>query len=515
MNLNLRQISSKLSTRGWIAVGAAALIGILFIFLLMTVASAPSYTTLVAGDSPAQAQKVTTALATAQIPYRLSPSGTAVSVPSSQAGQASDVLATAGLSVGNSGQSLESLIGKQSLGESNLEQDEQAQSAEEQQLDQTIEQMNGVTGAAVTLGIPNQADELFTGATTPTTASVLLDTSSTLQSGTVKSIAETVANAVPGLNVDKVSITDQYGDQLWPSAGNGQSNGLTAKQSAQDAYNDQQAEAVDAALAATLGPNKAMVLINADLNMNRQSVDSVTYGRRTTPLTSTSGKQKLSGAGLSPGAAGNNATKLATLAGTAKSGTSKYSNNTLTTQNGVNKTVSQAVIAPGEINRQTVSVLVNSTVPARLDRTIESLVKGAVGFKPRRDKITIGTLPFQRVKPLAATASKSKLGDLKYVAVVIGSLLFLALIARALRKRERDEFAGDPTWLRELELPRPLSELEAQAGLSGAPAGELDPPTAVARLRSPVSLARQQIEELVDRDPERVASQIRQWMTED
>jgi flagellar biosynthesis/type III secretory pathway M-ring protein FliF/YscJ len=30
-----------------------------------------------------------------------------------------------------------------------------------------------------------------------------------------------------------------------------------------------------------------------------------------------------------------------------------------------------------------------------------------------------------------------------------------------------------------------------------------------------VNVARQQVEELVDRDPERVAAQIRQWMTED
>ncbi len=44
---------------------------------------------------------------------------------------------------------------------------------------------------------------------------------------------------------------------------------------------------------------------------------------------------------------------------------------------------------------------------------------------------------------------------------------------------------------------------------------DLDAPTMVARLRAPVNVARQQVEELVDRDPERVASQIRQWMTED
>jgi flagellar M-ring protein FliF len=167
-------------------------------------------------------------------------------------------------------------------------------------------------------------------------------------------------------------------------------------------------------------------------------------------------------------------------------------------------------VAPGTVNRQTIAVLVNSSVPATLIPTIQSAVQNAVGFRAGRDTISVGAAPFQKVTAVTAGSSSSKLGDVKYVLVGVGALAFLFFMSRLLRKRETDNFAGTPTWLRELETPRPLSELEAQTQMV-----DLDGPTVVARLRAPVNVARQQVEELVDRDPERVASQLRQWMTED
>jgi flagellar M-ring protein FliF len=103
------------------------------------------------------------------------------------------------------------------------------------------------------------------------------------------------------------------------------------------------------------------------------------------------------------------------------------------------------------------------------------------------------------------------LGDAKYGLVGVGALLFLFFMRRGLRRSESEVFAGSPTWLRELESPRSLSELEAQSQMAELEGG----PVNVARLRSPVNIAKQQVEELVDRDPQRVASQVKQWMTED
>ena len=72
-----------------------------------------------------------------------------------------------------------------------------------------------------------------------------------------------------------------------------------------------------------------------------------------------------------------------------------------------------------------------------------------------------------------------------------------------LKRRERENFAGQPTWLRELEAPRSLASLERGAD------------TEVMALRPPVNIARLQVEDLVARDPDRVAQQMRAWMAEE
>jgi flagellar M-ring protein FliF len=517
MNLNFRDIASKLSTKGWITVGAAALVGVLFIYLLMSMASSPSYTLLVGGQSPAQTQKITTALSTGGIAYQLTNNGTGVEVNPSDVGKARDLLDGQGLLSGAAGP-LSSYMGSTSLGESQFQQQEQTTSAIEQQLDQTIEGMTGINLAQVQLAIPNQADNLFTGTNTQPTASVLLNTTSTLNPTAVKAIAGLVAGDVTGLSQSKITITDQNGDVLWPTA-NANSNlgsSLTAKQTAENAYDTQTADQVDAALAATLGPGVALVKINADLNANQQNLASVTYSKKVTPESTATSTETLKGTGTggTAGAAGNQATNLPSYTG-AGGGNSNYSNKTNTTVNDVSHTISRTTVAPGAINSQSVSVIVNSKkVPATELPTIRALVENAVGYnKKRGDTFSIGSLPFAKVAATPAASSSTTtgmMGKVKYVALGVGALIFLFMMSRMLRRRESEQFAGQPTWLRELEQPRSLAEIEAQTQMV-----DIDGPTVVQRLRPPVNVARQQVEELVDRDPERVASQIRQWMTED
>lgn len=516
MNLNFRDIASKLSTRGWITVGVAALVGVLFIYVLMSMASSPSYTTLVAGQSPAQTEKITSALSAGGIAYQLTNNGTGVEVNPSDVGEARDLLDSGGLLSGTSG-SLDSYITGSSLGESQAQQQEQTISAEEDQLDQTIEGMNGVNTAEVQLAVPNQADDLFTGTNTEPTASVLLNTTSTLSSSAVKSIAGLVAGDVTGLSQSKITITDQNGDVLWPTSANSNLGGsLTAKQSAENAYDDQMADKIDAMLAATLGPGLAIANVNADLDANQESLASVTYSPKETPASTATSTETLKGTGTTPssGTAGNTATNLSSYA-SSSGGNSNYNNKTATTAYNDSHTIARTTVAPGAINRQSISVLVNSRkVPASELPTIRSTVEAAVGYNAKRgDTFSIGSLPFAKVAtPTAASTSTTSgmMGKIKYVVLGLGAFLFLFFMSRALRKRESEQFAGQPTWLRELEQPRSLAEIEAQTQMA-----DLDGPTIVQRLRPPVNVAKQQVEELVDRDPERVASQIRQWMTED
>jgi flagellar biosynthesis/type III secretory pathway M-ring protein FliF/YscJ len=46
-------------------------------------------------------------------------------------------------------------------------------------------------------------------------------------------------------------------------------------------------------------------------------------------------------------------------------------------------------------------------------------------------------------------------------------------------------------------------------------AGDDEEPADIKRLRSPVNIPKRQVEELVERDPDRVAQQVRAWMQED
>src|SRR5579875_791565 len=197
----------RLSPKGWAMVGGAFAAAVVFIVLVMHFASSPSYSTLETGIDPAQTNKITSTLATQGIPYQIQNGGTAVAVESSKTAQARVALASAGL-LGNSQPGF-SLLDKQSLGQSNFQQQVTYERALEGQLASTIETINGV--------IPDTQDQLFADQPQSATASVLLSGSDSLQPGAVRGIANLVASSVPGLSVNKVTITGATGAELWPS----------------------------------------------------------------------------------------------------------------------------------------------------------------------------------------------------------------------------------------------------------------------------------------------------------
>ena len=51
------------------------------------------------------------------------------------------------------------------------------------------------------------------------------------------------------------------------------------------------------------------------------------------------------------------------------------------------------------------------------------------------------------------------IGYAKYALIGFGALMFLFFMRRSIRRREKETFTGQPTWLRELETPRPLAAL--------------------------------------------------------
>lgn len=505
----VRAMLANISTRGRFALGGSALAIIVLAVLLMRVASAPSYSTLLTGVDPAQTGKATAALDARGVSWELQNNGTALAVASGQTAQARIALATAGI-IGSTTQQGFSLLDKQGLGTSNFQQQVTYQRALEGELAQTIQQVQGISGAQVNLVLPDRNAQLFSDNASPATAAVLLSGANALDPSQVRGIAQLVANSVEGLKTSNVTITDSTGAMLWPTGSNdpGGDGSLLAKQSAEARYDAQAAAGINAMLDRTLGPGRAQVQVNADLNANQTSLDSLKYGRRVIPLTQRIDTESLRGTAARLRGAAGTATNTPPAYAQVGGGNSNYRHRIADQTNGVDKTVSHTTIAPGALNQQSVSVLVDRSVPASAIPQIRAAVASAAGIIVRRgDRLSIGQIAFPALVALPAASPVKRFGGYaKYALLGLAALIFLVFVARQLRKREVESLAGEPTWLREIESPRTLAELERIDQSS---------PTQVLPLRSPEHPARMQVEELVERDPDRVAQQVRAWMQED
>ena len=168
----VKQLATRLTPRGWIILGAGAVAGILFIYLFVHMVSKPSYSTLATGLEPAQTGKMTAALDQQGIGYELQNNGTALAVQSNETAQARVALAGAGL-LGNAQPGFK-LFEKSSLGESQFQQQVTYQRALQGQLEQTIDNIQGVSGAQVELVLPNPQNQLFGESQNASSAAVLL-----------------------------------------------------------------------------------------------------------------------------------------------------------------------------------------------------------------------------------------------------------------------------------------------------------------------------------------------------
>jgi flagellar M-ring protein FliF len=508
----LRALLANVTPRGRLVLGAVALGTLVVLVLLTRMASAPSYATLMTGLDPAQTGKVTAALDTKGIGYELQNNGTALAVEKGKTAQARIALAGAGLS-GSTAQPGYELLDRQKLGTSNFQQQVNYQRALEGEIAKTVEQVDGVGGASVQLVLPDREAQLFSDQSSPATAAVLLSGSTSIDPGSVRGIAQLVTNSVPGLQTDKVTITDGAGQLLWPTgSGDGAATGdggLLAKQAAEARYDAQMASAIGAMLARTLGPDKAQVQVHADLDANEATQEQLTYGRRGVALASRSELETLrGGSGAGGGTAGVGANTPA-YAQTGAGGRSDYRRDSSDDTFGVDKTVTRTRIAPGSINTQQVSVLLDRSVPASALAQIRAAVASAAGIDAGRgDVLTVGQVAFARPPVAAAPSPVATYGGyLKYVFVALATLGFLLFVTRQLKRRESETLAGEPTWLSEIAAPRTLAELERLE--------HDDHPTHVRPLRTPEQPARLQVEDLVARDPDRVAQQVRAWMAED
>ncbi len=509
------QLASRITPRGWLIGGGFAVGAILFIYIFLHTISAPSYSTLASGLEPAQTGKMTSALSAKGINYQLQNNGTAIAVQANQSAEARVALAGADL-LGNTQPDFK-LFEKQSLGESNFQQQVTYQRALQGQLAETIDSVQGVSGAQVTLVLPSSQNQVFGEAGGASSAAVLLSGTTSLDPASVRGIAQLVSSSVPGLTLSKVTITDASGQLLWPQSSGAGGSGTTGVQEAEQHYDQNMAASIDAMLAQTLGLGKAQVLVYANMNVNQTTQESLTYGKAGVPLQQSKELETLTGTGTGTG--GTTGTANLTAAAGAAGGKSNYKHETTTSSLGVSKTVTHSTIAPGVVESQHVSVLLDHSVPAASLPAIREAISNAAGIQAKRgDTISIGQVAFPKAVSAAASSTSSITGYAKYVLLGLAGVVFLFLTTKSLRRRE-EETIGEPVWLRELEAPMRLSELERESSPRPSPAmagvgpsGSNGSTNGNGNGHGSDDPIRRQVEQMADNDPDRVAQQLRTWM---
>ena len=174
----------------------------------------------------------------------------------------------------------------------------------------------------------------------------------------------------------------------------------------------------------------------------------------------------------------------------------------------MDKLVTHTQVAPGQVKKLSVALLVDKSVPPAQFAALKQAVAGAAGITPARgDQLTAQQVVF--AKPVAPKATggpvpPAVVGPAKLVGLGLAVLVFLFFVRRHLRRREEEELA-EPVWLREISAQRTLAELESaytgNGGGNGQPAGQPESP-------------RRRVEQIVTREPAAVANQVRIWMQE-
>src|SRR3954452_9172856 len=501
----LRSLLANTTAKGKAVMAASALGLLVLMFVMFKVASAPSCATMLTGLDPAETGKITAALDEKGVQYDIKNNGTALAVVKSSIPQARIALAEKGLP--GKGQPGFELFDKQKLGASDFQQKVTYQRALEGQIASTIGQVQGVSGAQVSLVLPE--DQLFSEEQSPATAAVLLSGSATnLDPSAVRGIASLVSSSVKGLKPQNVSITDASGQLMWPNADSSANGGGGNKLTAQTRYNASLQGSLDAMLAQTLGPGKAHVQVASDLNVDQSTLDKLTYAKKGVPLKTTDETERLRGGGAGTSGAAGSASNLPSYAASGGGGSnSNYQRKSTQTDFGVNKVVQRTKVAPGQVNRLSVGLVVDKSVPPAQVAQIKNAVSAAAGIDAKRgDVFNVSQVAFAKpaTTPAAGPAG-GMLGYAKYGAAGLGLLGFLFFVMRHLKRRERESL-GEPTWLRQIEAATTLARLDA-GRTTRIPAMAADMPGP--------SATRLSAESIAENDPERVAQQIRTWMEED
>ncbi len=482
--------------------------------------STPDYAPLYSGLSSSDASAVIDELNAEGVAYELSGGGDTIMVPRNEVYSARIALSGQGLP-GNSGDGGYSLLDNQDLSTSQFQEQTDFKRAMEGELARTVEAIDGVQTAVVHLALPPA--KVFADQQDPPTASVLVDTTSgtTFSPEKVQAVVNLVASSIDGLTPENVTVADSEGRVLSTGDGIGGLGASTRDQQVAD-FQLQTSQRVQTMLDRVLGPGNSTVQVTADLDFDKSVSESTNYTTdpKQPALSSSSNTEKYSGPAGGTGSTGVvGPDGQMDSSGSTGGADSSYVKKSLTQDNAVGTTVEHRETAPGSLNSLHVGVVMDASATSVNAAEVRKLIAATVGIDPTRgDTVQVSALPFDRTADeaaaadlAAADAAAKKAGTMTMIRNVgLGLAVLLVLVVAWFRGRRRARARDEAT-------SYVVEQLRREAELRGAPTPLEQAPALAALERSEATAAdqmRQELADLVERQPEDVAELLRGWLVE-
>jgi len=502
----------------------------------------PDYAVLFSNMAPDEGNAVIQKLDAEKIPHRLADNGATILVPHEDVYEQRVQLAGQGIVKAGGGTGFE-LFDRTNLGMTDFQEKIAKTRATEGELQRTISGLTPVLSARVHIATPEAS--LYSTTQQPTTASVAIQTKPGMQLGAqeVRGITQLVAGAVEGLKPENVTIVDQNGTILRPSALDSTgtlgdaSNALQLTQDqliAKEKYESDLQQSLQGLLDVTIGAHRSAVRVATQMDFDANSTETESYAPQGTVRSQQSERE-----GYTGGAAGRNAAigvpgtttnVIPTYQGSQnQQGAGRYTKSKTTTNYEVTKALAKHVDAPGKVTRLSVAVLVNAPaasatgpnaqtayiVSATDVAKIRNAVAAAAGIDPTRgDQVSVEAIPFA-LTPEAIAARSASTTVLGLPTVPFVALLVIAGIAAAgfglafVRRRTFRPSAELPTF--DSSLAEELPSFEEHPMLDGSP-------SIAAPIRSAADLTREQMIEYVttvaQENPDSIAKLVKLWLAE-
>jgi flagellar M-ring protein FliF len=493
------------------------------------IASKPRMAVLFSGLAQEDAGAIVQKLNDEKVAYELSGDGGTVEVPADKVYDLRLKMATQGLPQGGS-VGFE-LFDKSSFGMTEFAEKLNYQRAIQGELTRTICQLRPVVSARVHITIPE--DKVFESEQQPAKASIALKLrrGSPLSDEQVGGIVHLVSSAVEGLKPENIDVIDQDGNALSESTSATGSGGmLSANQSKmKHQYETEVAQNLQSMLTQIVGPEKSVVRVSADMNFDQKQTKSETFEPAAAgqAATAQAGAQP-NGAGPSPAgvmlsqetsseAYNGSVVPPAALATATKSASSpgdNYKRSTTTAQYQVSRKTEETSVAPGQLKRLSVAVLVDKSVSGVQVSNIRQAVNAAAGIdQTRGDQVTVQAVAFdtstqkQVAKEMADSSRNELIGTLAKnggaVILLIGFLVVLRSIVTGIKVQApsvnalaREPQFATPSLAAQAAAQAAAQQAEQQIKQSSHVAGAELPP------------------EVSESNPEELARLVRSWMAE-